>query len=62
MKVIVHHLPTGCKWEVNSDWETEKLIEKKIAPQEGFALQDTSGDVFFFSADVIAQSVIKVIE
>ena len=60
MKVIVHHLPTSCKWEVECSQEMMKFVEECLTATKGFVIGDDKGCTYF-PADVVAQSVVKVI-
>lgn len=60
MKVIVHHLPTSCKWEVENGQDMMNFRRRMLETGRGFVIGDDKGCVYF-PADVVAQSVIKVI-
>jgi len=59
MKVIVHHLPTSCKWEVESSQEMMNFRRRMLETDRGFVIGNDK-EYIYFPADVVAQSVIKV--
>lgn len=61
MKVIVHHLPTGCKWEVETSFNVKHFADHCFKAGSGLVVGDDQFCVYF-PAEVVAQSVIKVIE
>lgn len=63
MKLIVHHLPTGCRWETDGIIIDNfvKIVEETLNKERGLFIQGKPESICFPS-NILKESVVKVVE
>lgn len=60
MKVVIHHLPTGCSWTVNVKDDLSNSTVEVLSQGNGMGIQDMDTKTkLIFPPKVLSESVVR---